>query len=322
MALAIDAVTNSGQKTNVNNWTWSHTCSGSNRLLVVSVSYWTGVTLNSVKYGGVNLNLARALSGASVYYLIAPAAGAANVVVNFSGNGYGAAGSVSFTDAHQTTPIGATNDATATGTSISLNITTSFNSSFLIDCLWGNNAIAGGAPSAGQTQRFLLQSGNTQTNGQSTKPAATTQSYSMGWGSFTTSNIFYYVVVEIKFAVLAPSLTTQAVSSAGLTSFTGNGTITDNGGQNATRRGFCYKVGISGDPTTADSVVYEDGDFGIGVYALLISGLSASEHYRVRAYATAPAGTGYGTTVQAHTLTPAFPIIGGSHVINVVGGSE
>jgi hypothetical protein len=103
--------------------------------------------------------------------------------------------------------------------------------------------------------------------------------------------------------VVAPTITTQAVSSIAQTTATGNGNITATGGANCTRRGFCYKVGTSGDPTVADSTAYDDGDFGTGAFTKSITGLSAGTSYRVRAYAINSAGTGYGDTVQVTTLT-------------------
>ena len=63
------------------------------------------------------------------------------------------------------------------------------------------------------------------------------------------------------------------------------------------KRGFCYKAG-TGDPTTSDSVAYDDGDFGTGAFTKSITGLTGGTTYRVRAYAINSAGTGYGTTVS------------------------
>ena len=100
-----------------------------------------------------------------------------------------------------------------------------------------------------------------------------------------------------------PLVTTQAATNVLKTTATGHGTITDIGGANCTRRGFCYKVGTSGDPTTANSVAYDDGTFGTGAYTKAITGLTAGTGYRVRAYAVNSAGTGYGTTVQITTLS-------------------
>jgi hypothetical protein len=113
------------------------------------------------------------------------------------------------------------------------------------------------------------------------------------------------VYVEVDYNV-APTVTTQAADAVAATTCTGNGNITATGGNNATRRGFCYKVGTSGDPTTADSVAYDDGSFGTGAYTKAMTGLSTGTSYRVRAYAVNSAGTSYGDTVQILTL-PAAP---------------
>jgi hypothetical protein len=107
--------------------------------------------------------------------------------------------------------------------------------------------------------------------------------------------------------VVAPTVTTQSATDIATTSFTGNGNITDTGGENCTRRGFCYKVGTTGDPTTADSTVYDTGTYSTGAFTKSITGLSAGTNYRVRAYAVNSAGTGYGTTVQVTTLKAFKP---------------
>lgn len=118
--------------------------------------------------------------------------------------------------------------------------------------------------------------------------------------TFTGSGTFTVVLIG------APTVTTQAATSVEETTSTGNGNITATGGANATRRGFCYMVGTSGDPTTANSVAYDDGSFGTGAYTKAITGLSLGTSYRVRAYAVNSAGTGYGDTVQILTK-PAAP---------------
>ena len=96
--------------------------------------------------------------------------------------------------------------------------------------------------------------------------------------------------------IVIPTVTTQAVSSVEEIYCRGNGNIINTGGENCTRRGFCYIAGTTGDPTIADSVVYSDGSFGIGAYYLAITGLSETS-YRIRAYAVNSAGVGYGETV-------------------------
>jgi|GEM_PF-6896816 len=118
-----------------------------------------------------------------------------------------------------------------------------------------------------------------------------------------------YVYISRESTPVAPTVTTQDCTSIGSTGATGNGNITATGGADCTRRGFCYMTGTSGDPTTANSVAYDDGTFGTGAYTKAITGLSASTGYRVRAYAVNTEGTSYGTTVQLTTAAPAAGLI-------------
>ena len=101
---------------------------------------------------------------------------------------------------------------------------------------------------------------------------------------------------------VSPTVTTQAASSITSTTCLGNGNITDEGTADVTRRGFCYKAGTTGDPTTADSVAYDDGSFSTGAYTKTISGLTPITAYRVRAYCVNSVGTSYGSTVQVYTI--------------------
>ncbi len=103
-----------------------------------------------------------------------------------------------------------------------------------------------------------------------------------------------------------PTVSTSDCTDVTGLSATGNGNITNTGGENCERRGFCYMLGTSGDPTVANSVAYDDGDFGTGVYTKSITSLSLGTGYRVRAYAKNSAGIGYGTTVQLTTATPTI----------------
>jgi len=124
-------------------------------------------------------------------------------------------------------------------------------------------------------------------------------------GTFYARCTQVYVVVNYN-PLYAPTVTTTSpIEDILSTTATGRGNITATGGANATRRGFCYMVGTSGDPTIANSVAYTDGSFGIGVYTKGLTGLSPGITYRVRAYAVNSAGVGYGTTVQFTTLTAA-----------------
>jgi len=105
--------------------------------------------------------------------------------------------------------------------------------------------------------------------------------------------------VEFNNISVAPTVTTQAVSDVALETATGNGNITDTGGQNATKRGVCWNT--TGNPTIADDTVEEEGDFGTGAFTASMTGLSGGTKYYVKAYAITPAGTSYGTEVSFTT---------------------
>jgi hypothetical protein len=101
----------------------------------------------------------------------------------------------------------------------------------------------------------------------------------------------------------APTVTTQAPSSIGTTTATGNGNITATGGVNATARGFCWDLATNADPDIADTKVEETGDFSTGAFTGSISGLTAGTQYKVRAYATNSVGTSYGSVQTFTTLS-------------------
>lgn len=98
-----------------------------------------------------------------------------------------------------------------------------------------------------------------------------------------------------------PALTTNAIADLTDDSVTANGIITELGGENSTRRGFCYKIGDSGDPTILDTVIYDDGNFSLGAFLEAIASLTTGKKYQIRAYAVNSAGVGYGNTISIIT---------------------
>ena len=109
-------------------FTYSHTCSGSNRVLFVKITYYDSMdTVSAVSYNGVAMTL---IPGSDVangqyhvewYYLINPATGPNTVSVTMTGSVYDIGiASISVTDAHQTTPYGTPVTGTGTGTTPSV----------------------------------------------------------------------------------------------------------------------------------------------------------------------------------------------------------
>lgn len=89
---------------------WNHTASGSDRLVLVGVSWQETLgeeTLDSITYDGTAMTLLASTSFTALYYLINPPTGSKQVVVTWSGtNTKGASGgAVSFTNVDQTHPL-------------------------------------------------------------------------------------------------------------------------------------------------------------------------------------------------------------------------
>ncbi|GAI82443.1 unnamed protein product, partial [marine sediment metagenome] len=136
-------------------------------------------------------------------------------------------------------------------------------------------------------------------------------------GDFTISghrgNIANTVAIQPESAV-APTVTTQAVSGIAKTTATGNGTITDTGGENCDKRGIVYDTQSHGDPGDtapgdSDYADYEEenGSFGTGAFTRSLEGLTHSTPYYARAYAHNSAGYSYGSQVEFITTQVVTP---------------
>uniref|UniRef100_A0A6M3JY80 Tail protein n=1 Tax=viral metagenome TaxID=1070528 RepID=A0A6M3JY80_9ZZZZ len=108
--------------------------------------------------------------------------------------------------------------------------------------------------------------------------------------------------------VVAPTVTTQAVSSIATTTATGNGNITATGGENASAWGTC--LATTANPTTADTVDAGSGAGGTGAFTTSIDSLATPAKYHVRAYATNTGGTGYGADVTFITTMTSSVLVG------------
>lgn len=120
--VVFDAASNSTYKTAASTYSWSHTCTGSDRYLTVGISMLSvaGSSVSSITYNGVALSLIKAqasVSGAvraELWGLTAPASGSNTIVVTLSASLDSIGGAVSFTGVHQVSPYEGANSATAT----------------------------------------------------------------------------------------------------------------------------------------------------------------------------------------------------------------
>jgi hypothetical protein len=98
----------------------------------------------------------------------------------------------------------------------------------------------------------------------------------------------------------APTVTTQDVTNITLTTATGNGNVTSDGGETITERGTCYST--TANPTTANTKDIAAGT--TGAFTTSIDTLSNGTLYHVRAYAINSVGTSYGADKTFTTLKP------------------
>ena len=94
-----------------------------------------------------------------------------------------------------------------------------------------------------------------------------------------------------------PTITTSSTTATS-TSITSGGEITDDGGYNIIARGVCYST-TNSTPTIEDS--YTTAGIGTGAFISVITSVTVSTTYYVRAYATNSIGTGYGDAIAITT---------------------
>ena len=172
--VGFDASSGYTQDTASTSFSWSHTTSGTNRLLVVGVAIRTslGQTVNSVTYNAVALTVLRTdeLGGSvrsELWYLVNPTTGTNTVNVTLSASGKAAMGAISLTGVNQTAPLDANNGATGNSNAPSTTVTTVADNAWVVDVVAFRSTGSGsptGGPGAGQTQRWSRYSENTGSN--------------------------------------------------------------------------------------------------------------------------------------------------------------
>jgi len=131
------------------------------------------------------------------------------------------------------------------------------------------------------------------------------------------ANVMYASKVEIRVTIpVPPTTTTQAVSDIAPFTATGNGNITDNGGQDCSKRGVCWNT--TGNPTVADDKSEQTNSFGTGPFTRPMTGLTSGQHYYVKAYAYNSAGYGYGNQVEFDTPSGDY-LISTAEIASVTG---
>lgn len=143
MAIAVDATSKVNGANPCTTFSWSHTCTGSNRILVVGVTtnsgadghqgQPTGVTYNGVAMTkGVGL-VANTNRATSVWYLANPASGSNTIQVTFGeSTNYAGGCAVSYTGASGSIGANTGTNSASSGTAVSVAVTTTTANSYLV----------------------------------------------------------------------------------------------------------------------------------------------------------------------------------------------
>ena len=151
MAIAHDATSSDNNSTE--GWssttiTWSHTCTGSDRILFVYVRAHTSDVVTGITYDSSAMTQIAKVQRTSdrwnyLYYIVAPSTGANNIVVTASEAIAYICDASSYTGANQTGVPDASTTQNATGTSVTTTLTTIANNSWIILTAHGFELVAG-----------------------------------------------------------------------------------------------------------------------------------------------------------------------------------
>jgi hypothetical protein len=170
---------------------------------------------------------------ARLWYLAAPDTGSSyNVIATFNGSGNCGSIAVSYTGVDKADMIGATNFATGSSTTPSVNVTTDTANSIVVDTMTIGVGSQSLTPGSGQTQRGTdISPGTNFTGAFSEEDAATASTVTMSWTA-GTSNGWGIATMEIHGEVegaiswqstsLAEASTTGATASASIDVGTGS----------------------------------------------------------------------------------------------------
>lgn len=190
-AILVDAAS-SARDSSTSTLAWSHTVgAGADRVLVVGVSTRQGNrVVTGVTFGGLPLALVGTQTDglsvvrATLFILVAPPSGTANVAITLSGQADVVAGAVSFSGVYQASPVAGFLSAGGSGLLASVAVACAAGE-VVVDTVAVQGSPLGIAAGGGQTQQWNLGTGvggNDVIGGGSTEPgaASVTMSWSLG----------------------------------------------------------------------------------------------------------------------------------------------
>lgn len=214
MAVAFDAVgpSSAGQTGTGTSVSWSHTCTGSNRILIVgaAVGCLSDAITTTATYNGVSMTSvgSRVLTNNQVnsgyvqmWSLIAPATGANTVQITASASVDAfSAGSTSFTGVDQTTPLGTPATAFGSSTTASVAVAGTTSGNMIVDAACLGSAFS----SSGQTRRWQRNT-NTTTGAGNGAGSTAAAGGSVTMSEIGTADWWGIIAVEVLAAAAAAS---------------------------------------------------------------------------------------------------------------------
>jgi hypothetical protein len=195
MALALDTSTDGGSATTTSH-SFSHTCTGPNRILIVAygtdtadnTDYVTGITYNGVAMTAIDSFRSPGLGGHEMFYLINPASGANNVVITLSQAKLVYAASASYINALDSgQPNTSNGNAVDPNTTLAVSVTTTVPNCWLVSSAV-RKAGSVSVLSAGASTTARKVNGGVAI-GDSNGPVGAVGSYSQTWNSSVNTGI-------------------------------------------------------------------------------------------------------------------------------------
>jgi hypothetical protein len=205
--ITVDQTSDSGDKTSVSTFNWSHTVGSglSNSILIVGyggagASGTSGLPISTLTYGSNSLTQAVFLTEtgagnrAEIWYLLNPPAGTNTITVTLLGTATTArAGAISLSGVNPATPT----DGTNSGTGQSLSITTTVDNDWIVDCASVGTANGGRLSGFGAGQTAVFPASGTDPQGMSySGPDSPAGSQTV---SFTSSGFTQQAYVAVAF---------------------------------------------------------------------------------------------------------------------------
>lgn len=170
--IAFDANSNATGSTSGSTVTWSHTCTGSNGVLVVHLYAESGNTVTGVTYNGTAMTLGvKATTSFNVttytYFILGPTTGAHNIVASYGSSSTGLMYGIgaSYTGVKQVSqPDVTASTSNSSVTSLSVSPTTTVNNDWIVGGGYGGNA-TGFAGTGAFAVRFHGTGGATSSSG-------------------------------------------------------------------------------------------------------------------------------------------------------------